>query len=64
MLVGGREDVAQATGEGGKKLKVAARVADGVTLPGANPSNEEALALYGLHGSADFLRVITRKVSA
>lgn len=63
MLVAGREDVAQATGEGGKKLKIAARVADGVTLPGANPTAEEALALYGFHGSADFLRAISRKVS-
>lgn len=60
MLSGGREDVAQATGEGGKKLKVAARVADGVTQAGVNPSAEEALALYGLHGSADFLRAISR----
>ncbi len=62
MLLGGREDVAQATSEGGKKLKAASRVASGTTLPGANPSAEEALALYGWHGSADFLRSLTQRV--
>lgn len=64
MLQGGREDVAQATSEGGKKIKAAARVVEAKTLPGVNPSDEEALALYGFHGSADFLRTIDRKVSA
>jgi hypothetical protein len=63
MLQGGREDVAQATSEGGKKIKAAARVVEAKTLPGVNPSDEEALALYGFHGSADFLRTIDRKVS-
>lgn len=61
MLLGGREDVAQATSEGGKRLKAAARVAAGATSSGANPPDEEALALYGWHGSADFLRSIARK---